>query len=95
MSVTSDADADSDNWPAIASLVCGVLTYVTPTGVVTAPLAVAFGISGRNRAREGAPHGTLATVGLALGAVAIALALVLAMVIAVLLIGSSTSSSIG
>ncbi len=92
MSVTDSTYAETDNWPAIASLVYGILVYVTPTGVLTAPLAVAFGISGRNRTGEGAPHGALATAGLALGAVGIALALVLAIVVAVILIGFSTSN---
>jgi hypothetical protein len=38
-------------------------------GILAAPFAIVFGITGRRRAREGASQGGLATAGLALGAI--------------------------
>jgi hypothetical protein len=58
-----------DNWAAIASLVLGILSFVTPVGIVTAPLAIVLGVSARRRAAAGAHYGGLATAGLVLGIV--------------------------
>jgi|tagenome__1003787_1003787.scaffolds.fasta_scaffold19882605_2 hypothetical protein len=57
-----------NNSSAVTALVCGVLAFAMPfSAALTASLAILFGITGRSRARRGAPHGRLATVGLVLG----------------------------
>jgi uncharacterized protein YndB with AHSA1/START domain len=64
------AAAGRDNGSAIASLILGITSMVVPIlGILAAPFAIVFGITGRRRAREGASQGGLATAGLTLGAI--------------------------
>jgi uncharacterized protein YndB with AHSA1/START domain len=68
------AAAGRDNGPAIASLILGITSVVLPIlGLLAAPFAIAFGIAGRWRARQGVRHGGLATAGLTLGAIGLVL----------------------
>ena len=91
MSVTDGTyRAEAGNADAIAALVCGILSFVSPLGIVTAPLAVYFGISGRRRARAGAPYGDLATAGIVLGAVGLVLVVLLFLFLVLFAAGSST-----
>ena len=89
MSVTDGTYAEADNWPAIGALVCGVLSYVTPVAIITAPLAIFLGIDGRRRARAGAPYGGLATAGVVLGAVGLAVAVLFFVLFLFFTLGSS------
>jgi hypothetical protein len=89
LSVTDGTYAEADNWPAIAALVCGVLSYVTPLAIIAAPLAVFFGVDGRRRARAGAPYGGLATAGVVLGAIGIAVAVLFFVLFLFFALGSS------
>jgi uncharacterized protein YndB with AHSA1/START domain len=74
------AAASRDNGPAIASLILGIASIVLPIlGILAAPFAIAFGIAGRRRAREGARQGGLATAGLTLGAIGLVLWAVIAL----------------
>jgi len=82
--------AEAENGQAIAALVCGILSFVSPLGIVTAPLAVFFGIAGRRRAREGAPYGSLATAGLVLGAVGLVLVVLFFLLLVLFAAGSTT-----
>jgi uncharacterized protein YndB with AHSA1/START domain len=66
--------AGQDNNPAIASLILGIASVVLPVlGLLAAPFAIIFGIRGRQRARNGARQGGLATTGLTLGAIGLVL----------------------
>jgi uncharacterized protein YndB with AHSA1/START domain len=74
------AAASRDNAPAVASLILGIASIVLPVlGIVAAPFAIAFGIVGRRRARQGARQGGLATAGLTLGAIGLVLWAVIAL----------------
>ena len=91
MSVTDGTfRAEADNSDAIVALVCGILSFVSPLGIITAPLAVYFGIAGRRRARDGAPYGALATAGLVLGAVGVVLVVLFFLFLVLFAAGSST-----
>jgi hypothetical protein len=54
--------------------------------IITAPLALFFGVDGRRRARVGAPYGGLATAGMVLAVVGIAVGVLLFLLFA---LGSS------
>jgi hypothetical protein len=83
--------AQATNPDAIVSLVCGILSFVSPLGIITAPLAVYFGIVGRRRARNGAPHDGLATAGLVLGVVGVVLVVLFFLFLLLFAVGSSTT----
>jgi uncharacterized protein YndB with AHSA1/START domain len=85
------AAAGHENGLAIASLVLGVTSVVLPIGPLAAPFAIAMGVVGRRRARQGARHGGLAVAGLTLGVVG----LVLWTVIFVLVVGGLAVDSGG
>jgi uncharacterized protein YndB with AHSA1/START domain len=87
------AAAGRDNNPAIVSLILGIAGIVLPLiGLLAAPFAIAFGITGRRRARDGAPRGGMATAGLTLGAIALVLWGGLALGAAVAVMGISGGS---
>jgi uncharacterized protein YndB with AHSA1/START domain len=68
------AAAGRDNSPAIVALILGITGIVLPLlGLIAAPFAIAFGIAGRRRAREGSAQSGMATAGLTLGAIALVL----------------------
>lgn len=83
--------AQAGNPDAIAALACGILSFVSPLGIVTAPLAVYFGIAGRRRARDGAPHGELATAAVILGLVGIVLVVLFFLLLVLFAVGSNTT----
>ena len=82
--------AQASNPDAIVSLVCGILSFVSPLGIITAPLAVYFGIIGRRRARAGAPYDGLATAGLVLGIVGVILVVMFFLFLILFAAGSTT-----
>jgi SNF family Na+-dependent transporter len=93
MSVTGgtfEPRARTDNSDAIVALVCGILSFVSPLGIVTAPLAVYFGLAGRRRAREGAPYEGLATAGVVLGLVGVVLVVLFFLFLVFFAVGSTT-----
>jgi hypothetical protein len=69
------------NWSAVASFVCGLASlaffWLAPVIGLGALFAIVFGVVGRREARQGAPHGPLASVGLVLGWVAVGVIIVL------------------
>ncbi len=74
-------DAATGNPRAMQALAFGLLAFVVPpSALLSASLAIACGIAGRGKARQGAPHGRAATIGLLLGVLALTL-------IAALLVG--------
>lgn len=92
MSVTDGTyGAQAGNPDAIVALVCGILSFVSPLGIVTAPLAVYFGIAGRRRARDGALHGDLATAAVILGLVGIVLVVLFFLFLVLFSVGSNTT----
>jgi hypothetical protein len=91
MSVTEGTYRRADNSDAIVALVCGILSFVSPLGIITAPLAVYFGIAGRRRARRGAPYEGLATAGLVLGLVGLVLVALFFVFLVLFAVGSSTT----
>lgn len=68
------AGSGQDNGAAVASLILGIASVVLPLlGLLAAPFAIIFGITGRRRARHGVRHGGLATAGLTLGCIGLVL----------------------
>ncbi|HEY7148022.1 MAG TPA: hypothetical protein VH420_01130 [Gaiellaceae bacterium] len=65
---------NASNPRATQALVFGLLAFMfPPSAALTASFAIACGISGRAKARAGAPNGRAATIGLLLGVLAFVL----------------------
>jgi hypothetical protein len=83
--------AQTGNPDAIVARVCAILSFVSPLGIVTAPLAVYFGRAGRRCARCGGPYGDLATAGVILGLVGIVLVVLFFLFLVLFAVGSNTT----
>jgi hypothetical protein len=78
---------ETSNPRATQALVFGLLAFfLPPSALLSASLAIACGISGRAKARAGAPNGRAATIGLILGVLALSL-IIAGLVVALLLFG--------
>jgi hypothetical protein len=92
--VAAPVSVPRENGFAIASLVLGILGVVTPASVLAASLAVIFGAIGRDRARRGAPHGSLATAGFVLGIAAIVIWILVFVFLFAVVAGTGSGTSV-